>query len=118
MEKVAELALALPEVTEGPRWGTRTWFVRKKAFAWDRPFSMADLKRYGDERVPQGEILAVCVADLHDKEALLAGDHPGVFTIPHFDRLAAVLIELGRAPDDFVEAAVTEAWLAQAPPPT
>jgi hypothetical protein len=46
LDDVARMAAELPEVTEGERHGNRTWFVGGKAFAWDRPFSKADIRRF------------------------------------------------------------------------
>jgi hypothetical protein len=109
----------LPDVTVGERHGRRTWFVgggtKPKAFAWERPFSKADVKRFGDDPVPEGEILAVSVADLDDKEAVLQAGTPGVFTIPHFDGYAAVLIQLRAVRKPALRALVVDGWLAVAP---
>jgi hypothetical protein len=99
----------LPGVTIGARWGNRTWFVGDKGFAWQRPFSKADIKRFGDEPVPSGDILAVIVDSLDAKDALLAIAPPGFFTIPHFAGYAAVLIELRKARAKDVRAAIVDA---------
>ena len=54
LDDVARMAAELPEVTEGERFGNKTWLVGGKAFAWDRPFSKADIRRFGDQVPPEG----------------------------------------------------------------
>ncbi len=115
-DDVARLALDLPEVTENERRGTRTWVVAGKAFAWERPFSKADIRRFGDETPPEGPILAVRVGDLGEKEAVLAANPGAFFTIPHFDGFSAVLIQLPDVAGQALLDAITDAWLACAPP--
>jgi hypothetical protein len=112
---VAALIATFPDVIEGARYGNRTWFVHGKAFAWERPFSKADLKRFGDQPVPAGPIVALRTADLEDKDAVLAEARKGFFTIPHFDGIAAVLVQLDTVAKRALGQAIEDAWLCCAP---
>ncbi|MBV8528314.1 MAG: hypothetical protein JOZ75_08375 [Candidatus Dormibacteraeota bacterium] len=116
LNDVARIARTLPEVAERERRGARTWTVRDKTFAWERPFSKADVKRFGDAPIPDGPILAVRVANLVEKEATLAAGLAGFFTIPHFDGFAGLLIQLRRAATSELRDALIDAWAACAPP--
>jgi hypothetical protein len=116
LDDVARLVSELPDVVESDRRGTRTWSVAGKGFAWERPFSKADLKRFGDATPPDGTILAVRVEDLGEKEAVLAAQPDAFFTIPHFDGYSAVLIQLRMVSRKALRDALVDCWLACAPP--
>src|SRR6202035_5161556 len=117
-DDVARLVAELPEVTEGEERhrGHRAWQVAGKAFAWERPFSKADIKRYGDERPPQGPILAIRTADQAEKEAILAAGKDGFFTIAHFNGFNAYLVQLDLVTAPELKEARVDGWLAMAPP--
>jgi hypothetical protein len=112
--EVDAIARKLPGVKVGTKWGNRTWMVNDKGFAWERPFSKADIKRFGKETPPAGAILGVRVESLTAKDALLASDLPGFFTIPHFNGYCAVLIALEEARAKDVRAAIKDAYFAMA----
>jgi hypothetical protein len=115
LDDVDRIALDLPEVTVGARYGNQAWSVGGKVFVWDRPFSKADIKRFGDQTPPEGPIIGVSVEDLAEKEAVLDAHHRGVFTISHFDGFAAVLVQLSEVDEATLRELIVVGWLACAP---
>ena len=108
------MSLALPEVTETSRQGLARWLVKGKGFAWERPLRRRDLEELGTA-APDGPVLAVHVADVGVKDALLADD-PGVFfTTSHFDGYPAVLIRLDVIDESELREVLVDGWLAGAP---
>ena len=116
LDDVRRMAMELPEVNEGESYSRPTWFVGKKSFVWERPFSKADVKRFGDATPPEGPFVAVRTEDLAEKEALREANPKAFFTIPHFDGYPAVLIQLREVTAKAMREALLDAWLAVAPP--
>jgi len=101
----------LPETQEPCE---RSWRIRSKTVAWERPLRKADREALGD-RAPEGDILGVRVADVGVKEALLAEDPAVYFTTPHFDGYPAALVRLAEIRPAELQELLRDAWLAQAP---
>ena len=116
LDDVARYALGLPEVTEGERHGYRTWSVTGKGFVWERPYTKADIKRFGDETPPRQPVVAVRTEDMIEKEAVLQAGIAGVFDMAHFNGYPAVLIELRLVGKRALKELITDGWLACAPP--
>src|SRR6187401_2149155 len=112
---VESLVVTLPEVSPGVRFGHRTWVVAGKVFPWERPFSKADIKRFAEDPVPQGPILALVTDGLEDKEALLQAHHEYLFTIAHFEGYPAVLLHLASSSEKDLRESLLDAWLVHAP---
>jgi hypothetical protein len=104
------IAISMPEVVE-TSGNTLGWAKgENQAFAWERPFSKADLKKLG-EHVPGGTILAIRVESLLVKDAMLEDETQNyLFTIPHFEGYPAVLVCLEDISFEQLEVLLLEAW--------
>jgi hypothetical protein len=93
------IALSLPETTEKPSYGTPGFRVKDKLFA--RVHDLPDT-------------LVVWVADMDEKEALLASsDH--FFETPHYDGYPMLLVRLADIGLDELREVITDSWRVRAP---
>ena len=98
----------MPEVTESPE--AFGFDVAGKAFAWLWRERVHPKK----PKVPNPGVIVLRVADLGEKEALIASV-PGVFTEPHYDGYKAVLVRLAEVDSAVLAEMVTDSWRAVAP---
>ena len=99
-EHLREIALSLPEATEKPMYGTPAYYVRAKFFA-----------RLNND----GRTAVIHVADLDEKEALLAAEPVKLTTTPHYDGYASVLVVLGKVTKAELREFLTDSWRLRAP---
>lgn len=113
------IALALPGAEESVsgHTGAAAWRLKSGQFAWLRGPSATDLRQLEEQgrEWPAGEVLAVRVADLEEKEALLAAEPDALFTIPHFHGYPGLLVRLDAVDRERLEEIITDAWLVRAP---
>ena len=67
-------------------------------------------------RVPNRGVLAVRVADIEEKDMLLAARPAALFTEPHYAGYPAVLVRLAAIDPSELEELLVNAWRCQAPP--
>jgi hypothetical protein len=116
MRDLDELALAMPETTkEVSEDGRPTYLVNGKGFCLQRSRRRDAVDPETGERLD--DVLMFRVADLDEKELLVAEDRGIFFTTPHFDGYPAVLVrirDLARLDKDELHDLVAEAWLTKA----
>jgi len=113
-DDVRRIAMALPDVS-----GSDDRFAfsvrnkgKEKGIAWVWMERIHPKKA----RVPNPEVLAIRVADLSEKEMLLASDDGSkFFTEPHYNGYPAILVRLDAIDVDELEELITDAWCCQAP---
>ena len=124
-EDVDAICAALPETWFGTSWGdVPTWLVHHRLRDGERQGRGFVLYRKPDRHAldpttgaPYDDLVVVRTATVEDKAALVEGGGP-FFTIDHFRRSNAVLVQLSRLGEiSHAELAevLTEAWCACAP---
>ena len=110
---VRRIALSLPETEEGD--GHFAFSVRNKGkpkgFAWVWMERVQPKK----PRVANHAVLAVRVANLGQKEALIAAEARKFFTEPHYNGFPAVLVRLAEVNVRELRLLLEDAWRSQAP---
>ena len=101
-EDVRRIALSLPEVIEKSWYGTPGYRVKDKGFLRLRTEAEGGL--------------VVFVADLGEKEMLLASDPEKFFTTPHYDGHASVIVNLPAIDVDELTELIADSWRVKAPP--
>ncbi|MGZ4635137.1 MmcQ/YjbR family DNA-binding protein [Oryzihumus sp.] len=107
-EDVRRVALALPGATEEAGF---TFRVAGKQFVWLWRERVDPRK----PKVPNPGVVVVRVADLGEKQALLASDPATFFTTDHYDGYRAVLVRLDAVDGQVLAEVVTDSWRTQAP---
>lgn len=99
-DDVRRIALSLPETMEKPWYGTPGFLVKDKGFLRIRSEA-------------EGGIV-VFVADLGEKELLLAPDPEKFFTTtPHYDGRPTVLVNLGAFDTIELQELISESWVGR-----
>jgi hypothetical protein len=110
---VRRIALALPEVEEASE--RFAFSVRNKGkskgFAWVW-MERVDPKK---PRIANPAVLAVRVANLSQKEVVLASNSAKFFTEAHYNGFPAVLVRLAEATAADLKTLIADAWASQAP---
>jgi hypothetical protein len=116
MSDLDKLALAMPQATkELSDDGRPAYFVHGKMFCFHRGRRPDAVDAETGERL--ADVLMFRVADLGEKEVMLADDRGVFFTTPHFNGYPAVLMripDLARIDRDELRDLVAEAWLTRA----
>ncbi len=112
-DDVRRIALALPETVEDEdHFGFHVLSRgKRRQFAWAWNERVVPKR----PRVPRPDVLAVRVASLADKDALLAVDPDRFFTEPHYNGFPAVLVRLAMVELDELEDLIVDAWRVLAP---
>ncbi|HEY4216473.1 MAG TPA: MmcQ/YjbR family DNA-binding protein [Gemmatimonadaceae bacterium] len=110
---VRRIALSFPGVTEGEdRFGFSVLNKGKhKAFVWVWMERVTPKK----PRVANPRVIAARVANVAQRDLLIAADPKKFFTEPHYNGFPAVLVRLDAVRAADLRVIIEEAWRCQAP---
>lgn len=111
--QVRKIAMALPEVHEGgERFGfSVTSKGKEKGFAWVWN-ERAEPKK---PKVPNAKVLAIRVANVAQRDLMIATEPEKYFTEPHYNGFPAVLVRLPAVRAGELRPLLYEAWRLLAP---
>jgi hypothetical protein len=98
-DDVRRLALALPETSEKPCYGTPGFYVRKKLFA----------------RIRNDAETVMVKVDMGERELLLAAEPETFFITDHYRDWPSVLVRLSAIDAEELREVLTDSWLIAAP---
>ena len=112
-EDVRRIALALPGASEAEDHFAFSVLNRgkPKGFVWAWNERVAPKK----PKVRSATVVAIRVADLNEKELLLASGGEKFFTEPHYNGFPAILVRLPLIDVAELEELIEDAWRCQAP---
>lgn len=109
-EDVRSIAGAWPEVAEAPSYrGMPALKVRGKPFC--RQWAASEHRRDGVE----GTEVLVVFCDAEEKEVLLDAHADALFTTPHYDGYAALLVRLADVDHELLRELLVDSYRARAP---
>ena len=111
---VRRIALALPGTTEDAD-DSFTFRVNGQLLVWLWRERVDPQKA----KVPNPDVVVVPVRDEMDKQTLIGLDPETIFTEPHYDGYAMVLVRLSKVDRAMLERLIRDAWALQSakPPP-
>ena len=112
---VRRIAMTLPDVEEATNdFAFSVWNKGKlKGFVW----SWKERVNPKKPRVPNPGVIAARVANLAQRDLLLAAEPKKFFTEPHYNGFPAVLVKLDAVTVADLKVLIPEAWRCMAPAP-
>jgi hypothetical protein len=110
---VRRIAMSLPETEEVE--GRFAFAVRNKGKLKGYAWVWMERITPKEPRVPNKKVLAVRVANMRDRDVMIAVEPSKFFTEPHYNGFPAVLVRLDAVTTADLRPLLAEAWRCQAP---